>query len=141
MAYQQIMYLERMTVPELQFELHYKPHTVVDQYIINDMIKRKTYSQFTCQADKKFTKKFRTYSESCIKGVPSQVIIKDNNNVQTFNKSDFKYTLMPCDQKPLPPLRGREDLNTQLNYRFYEDISSNKQIHSNPDQFFEKPYK
>lgn len=139
MAGKQVLDLWTMTVPELQFELQNIPHTIIDQYIINDMIKRKTYSQLTCQARKNVVTKFRSYPESCIRGVPSMVVIKDNDNSPTFSIFDYKSSITPC-KSDMTKYRG--DLTRQTNFRLYEDMSSNKQIQT--DGFkpvFEKPYR
>lgn len=60
--------LLHMTVPELYNELNYNLHTVVEQQIIMDIIRKRSSGEFLCQADKNFLVKFR--KDPCIRGVP-----------------------------------------------------------------------
>jgi hypothetical protein len=62
--------LLKMTVPELQNELNMKVHTVVEQMILRDLIRRRVEEEYTCQANKNFSVKFRPYRQSCIQGIP-----------------------------------------------------------------------
>lgn len=61
----------RMTVPELQNELNMMSHTVVEQMILRDLIRRRVEQEYICQADKNFYIKQRSYASSCITGTPS----------------------------------------------------------------------
>ncbi len=208
--------LMNMTVPELQNELDYKIHTIVEQMIIMDLIRRKRTQQFECQADKNFVVKFRSYPQSCIRGVPltepkgadkskyclqaqpdtcpmnvvsasvnpnntipenptnpnaKNVIIKDNYNPPYFTLNDFSnmrssaipppyMTQAPCvasaciqdpsaskkymhnttnnsfpymafeDTSSCTPEKNKnENVNSQLNLRFMDDIVNIKKIH------------
>jgi hypothetical protein len=72
--------LAKMTVPELWFELNTKPHTVVDQYIITELIKKKQTEQLICQAQRK---KGCQFNRGCVGGKPENLpcnIIKNNDN-------------------------------------------------------------
>jgi len=61
----------RMTVPELQNELNNNFHTVVEQMILRDLIRRRVEQEYICQADKNLYVKWMPYNKTCIKGTPS----------------------------------------------------------------------
>jgi len=82
--------LMAMNVPELENELQRGNHTVIDQYIINEILTKKKRSELLCQADKNFVVKQRSYRDSCIQGVSSLKVIRDNDNQALFDISGFQ---------------------------------------------------
>lgn len=131
----------QMTVPELWNELNTKPHTVVDQYVINEIIKKKQTDQLICQANKNFAVKLRQYQDSCQKGISPNVVIKDNDNQPVFNISDFRTT--QGDNKTCGAKFNIDDslINKQLDSRFFDDVLSVKTIHNKRQkQTLEAPY-
>ena len=45
--------ISKMTVAELWYEFENKPHSVVDQFIIQELIKKKQVQELMCQAQRK----------------------------------------------------------------------------------------
>jgi hypothetical protein len=125
MSSQLVNKLINMTVPELWNEYNTRPHTIVDQYIIMELIRRKQTEQLTCQANKNFATKLRDYKKSCIKGISSEIIIKDNDNLPTFSISDFSSTINCNVTPPTYSAIGSQE-NNQLNSRFLDDVQNFK---------------
>jgi hypothetical protein len=151
--------LNKLTVPELWNELHTYPHTVVDQYIIKELIKKKYQAELICQAQKNF-KKANNFAgpmqacprknmpgiliggadlaneDGCTIGRDPSSIIKDNDNQSCLfdcneAKSQIIFDASDFQRSEYSnPDMNEADTNDQLNNRFMDDIRTISGIHS-----------
>lgn len=153
--------LNKMTVPDLWYELNNKPHTIVDQYIINEIIKKKHTEQLICQAQRK---KGCQFNRGCLGGkaenLPCNIIKNNNNNKclddctrpdsanihasydETFNASDFNQQTPQQQNEPNNEDNNESTTNNHLNNRFMEDIKTVNDIHKkkNGKPIIQSPY-
>jgi hypothetical protein len=141
--------LNKMTVPELWYELNTQPHTIVDQYIIKEIIKKKYQQELICQAKKNFDKMNKPDNvDGCTVGKNPNQIIKDNDNLNCMSDCSEVKTQIIFDasdfQRSEPNKLDMidDDTNYQLNNRFMEDIKTVNSIHKKTKQkpVIQSPY-